>query len=370
MKKSLITLTIVLAVAAMVGLMSTPAMAAVTGSCNGCHTMHNSQGGADLYATPYDTLLKGDCVVCHSSSTDPQTYTSAGNIIPVVNYTGVSEPATWLAGGNFWWVATDGGNSDAKGHNVYGIAAQDSAITVDEGAPGDGNSCGPGSCHATLALENSTGGYAAPGGCQGCHLQTKHHVNDGSGTKYVGTENKWYRFLAGHQSGAPPGTYGVEGIEDSDWQKSVGENDHNEYKGKSGEGAGTLVNGDGTMTAFCSGCHGNFHSDQGSSGAWTRHPSDLVITNSGEYASVTTFGYDPTTPVARTDAAMTILDGSPSGTVAAGADMVMCLSCHRPHGSAYDDLLRWQYSGMVAGTTTVGVQNKGCFYCHSQKDSG
>jgi predicted CXXCH cytochrome family protein len=95
----------------------------------------------------------------------------------------------------------------------------------------------------------------------------------------------------------------------------------------------------------------------------------IRIPNSGEYASVATFGYDPLSPVARTDAAMTLLGNTPSASVAATSDMVMCLSCHRPHGSPYDDLLRWDYGDMVAGTDGP-LANKGCFYCHSTKDGG
>ena len=340
----------------------------VTGRCDNCHTMHNSQGGADLYATPYATLLKGDCVVCHSHGSETQSYALGTSTVPVVNYTG-GVPATYLAGGNFYWVATAGGATDAKGHNVYGIAAQDGDITTAEKAPGDVNSCDAGSCHATLALENATG-YVAPGGCQGCHLDVKHHTDDGTGTKYVGTTDKWYRFLAGHSGIAPDGTYGVEGIEDSDWQATSSATDHNEYKGITGQGNANFTGGGGTMTGFCAGCHGNFHSTQLSAGGeWTRHPSDFTIPNSGEYASVTTYGYDPLSPVARTDGAMTTLAGVPSGSVAAGADMVMCLSCHRPHGSPYNDLLRWDYANMVAGSDS-GMANKGCFYCHSTKDAG
>lgn len=341
--------------------------AKVTGRCDGCHTMHNSQGGAVLYASgPYEHLLAGDCVGCHSSSDSSTTYALGTSTVPVVNYTG-GVPATYLAGGNFYWVATAGGADDAKGHNVYGIADQDEAIITAEEAPGNNNSCGPGACHATLAIENATGGYLAPGGCQGCHLDVKHHANDGTGTKYVGTApDKWYRFLAGHQAGAPDGTYGVEGIEDADWQATKGAGDHNEYKGLSGEGSGSLAAGSGTMTAFCSGCHGDFHSSQrnAADSEWIRHPSDFVIPNSGEYASMS-IEYNPNVPVARTDAAMTALGNAPGNTVAASADMVMCLSCHRPHGSPYDDMLRWDYAEMVAGDSS---KSGGCFVCHTAKN--
>ncbi|MDL1967401.1 MAG: hypothetical protein LWW97_02345 [Deltaproteobacteria bacterium] len=337
--------------------------AAVTGRCDNCHTMHNSQDGSDLYASgPYDHLLVGGCVGCHSSSTEEQTYNLGTSTVPVVNYTG-GEPSTYLAGGNFWWVATAGGNDDTKGHNVMEISAQDTNISATEEAPGNTYCTGAGGCHQTLAVKQTVQSTLGSG-CQGCHLNVQHHTYDGSGTKYVGTA-PWYRFLSGHSGGAAA-NYGVEGIEDDDWQKTVSAADHNEYKGLTGENSGTIMAGDGTMTAFCSGCHGNFHSEQdtGTPGQWTRHPSDFTIPNSGEYASVA--DYDPLSPVARTDSAMTGFGDTPSATVTAGSDMVMCLSCHRPHGSPYADLLRWDYSSMVAGSGTG--MNTGCFYCHSNKD--
>jgi predicted CXXCH cytochrome family protein len=47
--------------------------------------------------------------------------------------------------------------------------------------------------------------------------------------------------------------------------------------------------------------------------------------------------------------------------------IVLCLSCHRAHGSAHDDLLRWDYAGMQAGTTGAEA-GSGCFICHTTKD--
>ena len=70
--------------------------------------------------------------------------------------------------------------------------------------------------------------------------------------------------------------------------------------------------------------------------------------------------YNPVVPVARPS--LTAV----SSTVTPGTDMVMCLSCHVPHGSPNDDLLRWDYNGMVAGGG--GDDGTGCFVCHTEKD--
>ncbi|MEA2084613.1 MAG: cytochrome c3 family protein [Thermodesulfobacteriota bacterium] len=335
-------------------------LAKVTGQCANCHTMHNSQNGSDLSAEPNNTLLTSTCVGCHSSNTSSTTYSLGGCTVPVVNYTG-GAPANYLAGGNFYWVADGGGNDDTKGHNVFGIAGQDSEITAAEGAPGFYASCGTAACHATLAVEQ-TSIPSLGSGCQGCHLNVMHHADDSA--TVVDSTGGYYRFLSGHMSG---NGCGVNGIEDSDWHATKGADDHNEYLGSVGgkTGSAGFYNNGNTMTAYCCGCHGNFHKQQNAGGAWIRHPSDAVLpdtTPDSEYEAYTI--YDPNVPVARPD-----FTGytEPSATVTPGTDLVMCLSCHRPHGSPYSDILRWDYSLMSAGTTGAGAGN-GCFVCHSNKD--
>lgn len=335
------------------------AYAKVTGVCANCHTMHNSQDGAELSASPSDFLLKGGCVGCHTGTNTGANTTPyvMDTIAPTL--TTMESSGTTLAGGNFWWVSQPLG--DAKGHNVMGIAGQDSNITADAGAPGGTVFCGS-SCHMTLAVTQ----IADPNlgsGCQGCHLNVMHH-DDGPGTQYVGA-SPWYRFLSGHNLGLGKG---VTGIEDNDWQFSIGAGNHNEYLGVVGPdktGAGGFFNLGNTMTGFCTGCHGNFHIQDGTAtGAspWLRHPSDSVIPNSGEYAAMSTV-YNPDTPVAR--ASLDTVNGTPSAIVTPGTDMVMCLSCHYAHGSPYDDILRWDYSDIIAGE---GADDKGCFVCHTTKD--
>ena len=372
MKKSIITLAVMLAATALVVVFCGSAMAKVTGRCDNCHTMHNSQHGSDLYTEPYDVLLKGDCVGCHSSATATQTYLLGTSTVPVVNYTG-GIPGTYLAGGNFYWVATLGGGDDAKGHNVLGISIQDVTLTPTKGAPGNqySGNCQTGGCHGSLADPISGQDDSLKGGCQGCHLKPRHHANDGTGTKYVDSAEKgWYRFLARHSAG-PVLDAGVKGIEAANWQATTSSTEHNEYLGvpenKTSSGGTSLTNG--SMTAFCCGCHGNFHEQNanaatgpGSQSPWLRHPSDFVIPDVGEYSDISS--YDPLSPVAR-PAGFT-WTGGPDGTVAAGTDIVMCLSCHRPHGSAYNDLLRWDYDATVAGT---GTSDTGCFYCHTKKNA-
>ncbi len=340
--------------------------ARVSGLCSNCHTMHNFQNGSVVTGSgPNPALTKVDCVGCHSSEDSSTTYQLGSSVVPVVLYRGGSAPTQYLAGGNFWWVKEGLGGDDTKGHNVF-LNEDDDNLTV---APGYNiSSCGTDSCHNNLSRPAS--GASDPDldlegryGCRGCHLRPKHHADD-SDTIIDSADEGWFRFLSGHMSGQG---HGVVGIEDPDWQATVSPSDHNEYLGST-SGSYTEYGGFGalgnTMTAFCTGCHGRFHVQNGQvtgGSPWLRHPSDAVIPNSGEYASYTE--YNPLAPVARPN--LTGYNG-PSSIVTPGTDLVMCLSCHRAHGSPYPDMLRWDY----LNACKVGVANDecGCFICHSAKD--
>ena len=337
------------------------AYAKVTGMCGNCHTMHNSQNNThqmintDIDGTGnsgvggvagsggYPALTRGSCVGCHTGENTGINTTPFVYNIGAVNY-----GTDTLAGGNFKWVVTD----DAKGHNVSGIPGMTGDVALSDGAPGGagGGMCGTNSCHTTLynPVDTAGGGATLDTGCQGCHLEPKHHAPQQTAGAVAVEENGYFRFLSGHNGGT-----GVHGIEDPNWERNADASNHNEYLGST-----TLTSN--TMTGYCVGCHGDFHDQKDANGAWIRHPSDAVIPNSGEYAAYT--AYNPNVPVARPD-----LDNiGVTEAVRPGTDMVMCLSCHRPHGSPYDDMLRWDYDGMVAGGG--GADGTGCFRCHSGKD--
>ncbi len=346
--------------------------AMVSGPCSNCHTMHNSQD-AELVSDsgPNVTLLTNDCVGCHSSSAHSTYYEMDGCKVPVVLFTG-GEPTEYLAGGNFYWVKQGLGGDDTKGHNVF-LGEDDQYLSK---APGASVGCGTNSCHENLSQAfggAGMGGFPLKGkyGCQGCHLNVRHHAQDhpnGVSGAVTSAEQGWYRFLAGHKYTQA----GVEGYEDGLWEAGLhdggnhsGSVKHNEYLGRvdtqGGFGFGTGDLGH-TTTAFCTGCHGNFHSDQQDANAmWLRHPSDAVIPNEGEYAAVNI--YDPLSPVARP-----IVPEVSSEIVTPGTDMVMCLSCHRPHGSPYPDMLRWDYTTQISGGSENAATGTGCFFCHTTKD--
>ncbi|MCA1796155.1 MAG: hypothetical protein LC645_01200 [Geobacteraceae bacterium] len=349
-------------------LFATCGHAMVSGPCSNCHTMHNSQNAEVVSDSgPNAALLTNDCVGCHSSSAHSTYYEMDGTKVPVVLFTG-SEPTEYLAGGNFYWVKNDLGNDHTKGHNVF-WNEPDQFLDKAPGKPK--STCGTNSCHADLS---GVYGNNFKGGCEGCHLDVAHHANDhpnGEPGAVNGGEQGWYRFLSGHYE------TGVMGYEDGTWEAGlhdgtshVGETNHNEYLGYVDDdgnswgfasGVGGLGN---TTTAFCTGCHGLFHTEQKDANAmWVRHPSDAVIPSGGEYADIG--DYDPLSPVARPGPTVPT---ESSATVTAGTDMVMCLSCHRPHGSPYPDMLRWDYSRQISGGGDNADEGVGCFYCHTSKD--
>jgi predicted CXXCH cytochrome family protein len=316
--------------------------------------MHYSQNGTLLSpwgsSGPYSWLNTNSCLGCHTSTTGNTIVEIGGSRIPIVFNTG-GYPVEPLAGGNFYKASLGGSGNDIYGHNVEGISGADNNLVYVPGKQIGGDDtlsitdCY--NCHKFMAgipgypFTKSRSGNVLI--CEDCHTP-KHHADDSS--TVVDSTGGWYRFV-----------YEVKGIEDTDWEQTVSPTDHNEYQGE------TTALG-GSISDYGCGCHGDFHalrnpSEVGSGSPWLKHPADVALPTLGEYSVYTT--YNPQAPVARPD-----LSGysGPSEVVTPGIDQVMCLSCHRSHGSDQPDMLRWNYSTMVAG----GGGSGGCFTCHTQKN--
>ena len=357
---------------------------AVSGPCANCHTMHNSQNGEMVVPEgPQLSLLSGTCLGCHSSPSGATYNMGSGNVTPVVYTTGGIAYDDCLAGGNFYWVEALG---DEYGHNA--VSDTDGVLTV---APGLSDKTGAigcvGSCHYKLA-QWEWKWWGCPSqqteyigvGCVSCHSPAHH--DKGSSTPIADQEDGWFRFLARKHVPVPgPNTAArnVKGWEDPDWQQTVSPTDHNEYFDNGDVPGGPSNSG---ISRFCVACHTDYHSVRfgpggsggGWYGAWLRHPAGVYIPNTGETSKYNTDGsgpngvtgpYNPDVPVARQ-----FIDGvtGPSGTVTTGSggDMVACVSCHRAHASPYPDMLRWDYTGQIAGGG--GDDGMGCFVCHTTKD--
>lgn len=366
----LLSLCLLVAAGVLVLLGQERAGSAVTGPCSNCHTMHDSQNGAQVTTGgPYAYLLKGDCLWCHSGATGELSPAGAPIVFHTTAPSGTGPGAT-LAGGDFYWVNA---GSDPKGHNVPGVAGPDSLIGTNP-PPGYNTAKSPynrgnwTSSTTQVTCAGSTGAIIT--GCHGVPTTGAfggHHLNVTGGSDVINGTAVYnsYRFLNG-----------ILGYEDADWQWTATNADHNEYKGVNGNNNYTDKS---TISSFCGQCHGNFHQETGASGSygtgspWYRHPTDYVLPNSGEYANYNPDNggtYNIVVPVARpaipttaTGSSATVTPGDASSTTGA---IVMCLSCHRVHGSEFDDILRFDYSLINAGN---GTQDIGCFVCHTSKNA-
>lgn len=372
MKKTfVITFLILLSVALISG-----SAYAISGICSGCHTMHNSQNGlgeVQTYSggiittgvtTPQQYLLKADCIACHAGATGEKNG-GAPIVVHTTPPTGQGAGKT-LAGGDFYWVATGLGNTPSKGHNVSGLATQEtSPMNAPPGFDSTVTSPVSGTVGSTWTNQLTCAGTY---GCHGMHnsfgITTAHHGNTGGTATTASsatTIGNSYRFLGG-----------IKGKEDTDWNWNETASVHNEYYGvnspNSRDQLSTTYANTDTISFSCAECHGFFHSriDDSTTGAspWLRHPTDIVLKGSGEYTNYT--AYSTEAPVARgsvkTSSGSTVTPGLATGDNSA---IVMCLSCHRAHGSPEPDLLRWTYSGMIAGG---GGPDTGCFTCHTSKN--
>jgi predicted CXXCH cytochrome family protein len=371
------------------------AYAKVSGVCSGCHTMHNSQNNTTMQLigidyTPYQNgigqgecqdchavtravLLRLDCLGCHAYNINGNS-----NIIPTGGSNwpqiALNTGQPYLAGGNYKYVFSD----DSLGHNVHGFG---SAIATDSNLgnspPGYNRNYDP----SSGGYQNNLVGQIMCAGQNGCHgnrdqivpylaMRGTHHADDsilkfGTGFTETGqgaTVGTSYRFL-----------YKVHGAEDLSWQANPSSTVHNEYKGSlygSSHSSPQTWSSIDTISEFCAECHGSFHlgglsgtAGIGGSSPWLRHPTDVVLPNSGEYSAYHTYSVEA--PVARQNIPDGTTQGSFTSTVTPGTDIVMCLSCHRAHASQYPDILRWDYSTIIAG----GGGSGGCFTCHTQKNT-
>ena len=303
--------------------------AAMHGVCSNCHTMHASQDGVlptGMTGGPYDHLLKGSgCAGCHlqtgvsNDATTGRSTTGAAIGAPQIN-----DQVNVLAGGYFNSAAADNTH-----HNV-----------TDAGMTTDG------------ALSTAPGGSTpSPIACTSCHTGGGHHANTGNDSSTWlggGSVGASFRFLSG-----------IQGVEDDDFGVETA-NDANVYYGEA-RAMGSNTSGNGTISELCARCHGLFHSGAGtasSTPAWIRHPTDVAMP--GGYQ--TNYGtYKGSIPLATaTTGNQSIKDGDNLNN----NTIVICLSCHRAHGSGYADMLRFDYSLNQAGDTTAAT---GCETCHGTK---
>lgn len=356
--------------------------AKVVGKCENCHTMHNSQNNSPMatYGAddkpwkgegPYKALTRGSCLGCHGMGTGNNIETIGGedgaSDVPQVYHTDPND----LAGGNFAYIlgAKGSGASDAKGHNIMDLGQNDGTLTS---PPGGGPHVATMITNQNLTCSGQRGCHGYPD-TNGYGIEGAHHGNiDGLCNDADHVYNS-YRFLLG-----------VTGLENTvDKWRNVSATSHNEYSGESlppSDVNNYCLNChayDGpikiSISHLCATCHGNYHiqngygSDPGIGGdpnsPFTRHPTDIVIKDEGEYAVVNRT-YNKNIPLGRLGIDEWIPETASIIQNATDEDVVICLSCHVAHASDYPDLLRWNYADMRVG----GGGSGGCFACHTEKN--
>jgi len=359
--------TVIIGLVALLTLVLTCGFAyAVSGRCDNCHTMHNSQGGVDINPSPLPALLNNDCIGCHTGTN------IGGAVTTVTPYVYDSGGPTYgtntLAGGNFYWAVAD----ITTGHNVPTIGAADIAPPGYDGgrADVDGQTPGGGAWAAGTRVT-----CAGANGCHGKHdagyndmagVSGAHHANVTGALTTADEVYNSYRFLNG-----------IHGYEDSDWEWQVTAAAHNQYKGVAR--ASSDLSDTSTISWLCGECHGKFHTNAADVGVttspWLRHPTDLSLNDvrGNEYQYYNGAGvpatapYSVEAPVASTVVTSVLSQVDVTKGGAADNAIVTCISCHRAHGSPYADLLRWNYAGMQAGAGGA-ASGTGCFTCHTTKD--
>jgi hypothetical protein len=285
-----------------------------------------------------------------------------------------------LAGGNFYYGES---NADTKIHNCVGdvdtIGPPGFALaTKPAGFTQSGTGWGPTTwtisevglltcagkygCHGDRSVENTESFSGIRGAHHGNNSMTSAQACDTASSTATS-----YRFLAG--------IWGVEQNDsDNSWEYTVTSTKHNAYYGLDDPTRAQIAGlGSHTISALCAQCHGSFHSSAGTGGAspWLRHPTDIAMPTAvaDEFDNYNVGGaegedmYNPIVPVGFNDVlAANAIDPN----VTTGANIVLCLSCHRAHGSNYNDLLRWSYTGAAPGY--VGVDQpatNSCRTCHT-----
>ena len=381
-------------------------------TCGNCHTMHNSQGNAEMEGASGGSvvLLRGSvasreeihnlCLQCHadngsqatvafnSTYTAPKVYINgqggAGNsttsgtlesIFKIGAGGDFSAELSWNGTGN----ATDT-TSEGKGHSL--------GIT---NAKPPGNTAVPG-----IALTTTNGAFS----CTNCH--DPHGAASNTSTVNVFRNLKVYPSGAGNTTGA------VVNAANTGYKSGIA----SAFDGSNSSSGATLIwavaedsisgtpSSDTTKTNhyaysgatstdslsyWCARCHDRWHEDIATTNEtgqdWKRHPVDNLLVDStptsGGGATIVDLSTYTTSvitggsavPVAEVSTQTNPVYYRATDASRDSTDKVFCLSCHFAHGGPYYDNLRFDYLASVGSGTDYGkglASNVGCQQCHNR----
>jgi predicted CXXCH cytochrome family protein len=371
-------------------------------ACDGCHVMHNANGGVAKSTTGRSGepawnnhtnayLLQGGdqsstCLICHGANSGQFTLGSATQQFVVATLDNVT-PATRSPGGDFAWTrltfgaATNGAQSlgASHGHNVAAAdfgwdvdsrfsVAPGGTFTVQGTLPTEKFACS--SCHdphGRYRMQNGSGGtngivFAGPfaGSPATLPIASSGSYGEPPTANYaVGA----YRLLAG-QRYAPASKPGFAFANNPPVAVAPASYNKNE------DTTETRVNYATGMSEWCQNCHANIHLNSYASGwAGLRHPagsgatlhagqynvynsyiSSGRMTGTNQYTSLVPFEQGPNITIATLAAQA----GANTAIVAGATSNVMCLSCHRAHASAFDSMVRWDQNATFLTNGATG----------------
>jgi predicted CXXCH cytochrome family protein len=287
---------------------------------------------------PFGALLTGTCIGCHTGTDDPLHNTM--NTPFVISSTSDFSDDLCLAGG-FFPATMVAGNNNNDHHGV---------ISTNIHAPAGFDSGG--------TFQNYSGGTNGLGcaGTNGCHgNQTDLSDMDAIKGGHHNTSST-YRMLY-------VGTDKVCGDPAVDYEELIIQTPGTTV---SRDGTGQNVNiysagsttTDATISELCGKCHGVFHGAGTTNAAseWIRHPSDVELPT--DWTMTGTYDFDG-------DDAKNNPFGYTNAVYTGNNTQATCLSCHRAHGTANNDLLRWAYITQLAGQAAGSQIDYGCLGCHN-----
>ncbi|MEZ4387254.1 MAG: cytochrome c3 family protein [Candidatus Krumholzibacteriia bacterium] len=308
--------------------------------CAGCHTMHNSQDGANVTdnATGYNYLLiagnaTDTCLSCHAGY--GQFYGGEG-YGPGGDFYWITRTYTWTAHGH-----EASSTGDSHGHNVISPAhgiAQDATLAS-----------APGGDFLSQYL-----------GCTSCH--------DPHG-------NQNFRLLYGSTVG--PKYDGGRYDFDADAPEAKGNSRRTMVGGGGNETNARHTVYKSGMTEWCGNCHPNFMSQETSNhvhpvgvdmGSTVADVYNAYISTDEIVGGSEATSYWGLVPFEAVNADLESVDSTNYTLGPQGTDQVMCLTCHRAHASAFSDAGRWDFAetfiadsrpdGSEDGATPEDVANK------------
>ena len=299
------------------------------GSCNGCHSMHGTG-----FAPSGPWLMKGTdpssvCLNCHSGMGGPNSHRVAS-----------PDGSAITPGGDFYWINKDfawlNGTSPGERHG-HNVTAMDYGYTQDFT-----NAVAPGGTYAANNL-----------GCNSCHdphgKVTGTHSSIAGSSSYGGIPPAGsilgnYRLLGndGYSGGIQAGGFAFVNDAPVAVQNPLipfGESDasHVDY------GSG--------VSEWCANCHPDFIIQEHGGLAGFEHPVNELLTTSyidrynsyvrtGDFSGVRDTAYLQFVPFERGIVDASLLN--PTSTMGPDSNSrIMCLTCHRAHGSAFVYGGRW-----------------------------